>query len=88
MWYNRAGCERTEVDRYSASEANMTVHLYLSLMPEALIASMLTPEEFGVYYAVGSAKKSRGRAMFFEIDPDYRHKSLRIDDGCDSWSEP
>jgi len=26
----------------------MAVHLYLSLIPEALIASMLTPEEFGV----------------------------------------
>jgi hypothetical protein len=59
----------------------MTVHLYLSLMPEALIASMLTPEEFGVYYAVGTAKKARGQAMFFEIDPSYRHESLRIDEG-------
>ena len=35
------------------------IHLYLSLIPEALIASMLTPEEFGVYYAVGTANKSR-----------------------------
>ena len=59
----------------------MTVHLYLSLMPEALIASMLTPEEFGVYYAVGTAKKARGQAMFFEIDPDYRHEALRIEEG-------
>ena len=50
----------------------MTVHLYLSLIPEALIASMLTPEEFGVYYAVGSQKKSRGQAIFFEIDPSFR----------------
>ena len=50
----------------------MTVHLYLSLIPEALITSMLTPEEFGVYYAVGSQKKSRGQAIFFEIDPKFR----------------
>ncbi|HDQ35160.1 MAG TPA: hypothetical protein ENN14_02480 [Chloroflexi bacterium] len=57
------------------------VHLYLSVIPEALIASMLTPEEFGIYYAVGSVKKSRGQAMFFEIDPDYRHDDLPIEKG-------
>jgi len=34
----------------------MTIHLYLSLSPEALIASMLSPEDFGSYYALGSAK--------------------------------
>jgi hypothetical protein len=59
----------------------MTVHLYLSLLPEALIASMLTPEEFGVYYALGSAKKSRGQAIFFEIDPDFRHDYFRVEEG-------
>jgi hypothetical protein len=59
----------------------MSVHLYLSMIPEALIASMLTPEEFGVYYAVGSAKKSRGQAIFFEVDPEFRSDALRIDEG-------
>lgn len=59
----------------------MGIHLYLSMIPEALIASMLTPEEFGVYYAVGSEKKSRGQAMFFELDPDFRHPELPIDEG-------
>ena len=59
----------------------MTVHLYLSLIPEALIASMLTPEEFGVYYAVGTAKKSRGQAIFFEIDPNFRSEYFDIDAG-------
>ena len=59
----------------------MAVHFYLSLMPEALIASMLTPEEFGVYYAVGSLKKARGEAVFCEIDPDFRHDFFRIDEG-------
>jgi hypothetical protein len=62
-------------------EIAMGVHLYLSMIPEALIASMLTPEEFGVYYAVGSEKKSRGQAIFFEIDPDFRHAELPIDEG-------
>ncbi len=59
----------------------MEKHLYLSMIPEALIASMLTPEEFGAYYAVGSLKKSRGQAIFFEIDPAFRHDDLPVDEG-------
>jgi len=59
----------------------MAHHLYLSVMPEALICSMLTPEEFGVYYAVGTQKKAREQAIFFELDPDFRHDSLRIKEG-------
>ena len=58
----------------------MNVHLYLSLMPEALIVSMLNPEDFGTYYAVGTAKKSRGQAMFFEVDINFRHPFFRIDE--------
>ena len=50
----------------------MKIHLYLSLNPEALIASHLPPEEFGAYLAVGTQKYSRGQAMFFEVDPDVR----------------
>ena len=61
----------------------MKVHLYLSLMPEALIASMLSPEEFGNYYAVGTLKKSHGQAMFIEIDPDFRHEYFRIEEGLE-----
>jgi len=59
----------------------MTKHLYLSMIPEALIASMLTPEEFGAYYAVGSLKKSHGQAIFFEVDPDFRHAELPVEEG-------
>ena len=59
----------------------MTVHLYLSLIPEALIASMLSPEEFGAYYAVGTQKKSRGQAIFFEIDPKFRNDFFHIEEG-------
>lgn len=44
-------------------------HLYLSLIPQALIASMLAPEAFGRYYAVGTKVHSRGEAIFFEVDP-------------------
>ncbi len=57
------------------------IHLYLSLIPEALIASMLTPEEFGVYYAVGTAKKAHGQAVFLEVDPSFRDDYFRIQEG-------
>ncbi len=43
--------------------------IYLSLIPQALIASMLEPEAFGRYYAVGTRVHSRGEAIFFEVDP-------------------
>ncbi len=46
----------------------MQTYLYLSLTPEALIASMLSPEEFGNYLAVGTKKRTRGQAIFFELD--------------------
>jgi hypothetical protein len=46
----------------------MAAHLYLSTIPEALIASMLTPMDFGAYYAVGMEKKSHGQAQFFSVD--------------------
>jgi hypothetical protein len=59
----------------------MTVYLYLSLIPEALIVSMLPPAQFGEYYAVGAYKKKRGQAMFVELDPDFRHPFFRIDEG-------
>lgn len=48
----------------------MKKYLYLSLTPEALIASMLPPNEFGTYLAVGTKKRTRGQAIFFEIDRD------------------
>ena len=57
----------------------MDVHLYFSLIPEALIASMLPPERFGQYYATGHKFKSKGQALFFEIDPDFRHEYFEID---------
>lgn len=43
-------------------------YLYLSVIPQALIASMLDPAEFGQYYAVGTRGVSRGEAIFFEVD--------------------
>lgn len=57
----------------------MTVHLYFSLIPEALIASNLPPEKFGQYYATGSGYKSKGQCIFFEVDPSFRHEYFDID---------
>lgn len=61
----------------------MTVHLYFSLIPEALIASMLPPDEFGTYYAVGTHKKLHGQAMFIELDPNFRHEFFKIEAGIE-----
>lgn len=61
----------------------MDCYMYLSLTPEALVLSMLPPEEFGVYYSTGTEKKTHERAMFFEVDPAFRHDELRIEEGLE-----
>lgn len=58
----------------------MTIYYYLSLIPESIIASMLPPEDFGNYYALGSHKRSRGQAIFFEIDPAKSGESINFAD--------
>ena len=55
------------------------IHLYYSLIPAALIASQLTPEQFGQYYATGYGYRSKGQALFFEVDPGFRHDYFEID---------
>jgi hypothetical protein len=59
----------------------MSVYLYFSLIPEALIASNLPPEQFGQYYATGHQFKSKGEAIFFEVDPAFRSDYFRIEEG-------
>jgi hypothetical protein len=61
----------------------MTKHLYLSLIQEALIASMLSPDEFGTYYAVGSHKTERGQVIFAELDPAFRNDYFKIEQGLE-----
>lgn len=56
----------------------MEKYLYLSLAPEALIASNLAPEEFGTYYATGDKQHSFDQAIFFEIDPNFKSDYLPI----------
>lgn len=46
----------------------MNQYVYLSATPESLVASQLPPVEFGNYLAVGTRKRIRGQAIFFELD--------------------
>ena len=61
----------------------MTVYLYFSLIPEALIASNLSPEKFGQYYATGSGYKSKGQCIFFEVDTSFRNDFFDIQTAID-----
>jgi len=45
----------------------MRTYLYLSMTPESLVASQLSPEEFGAYMAVGTRKSAHGQVMFFDL---------------------
>jgi len=57
----------------------MKKYLYLSLTPEALIASMLPPYEFGNYLAVGTKKRTRGEAIFLEVDMEKLNNHFPLD---------
>lgn len=71
---------------FRALAGAMHAYLYLSLIPEALIASHLSPAEFGSYLAVGPKNRSRGPAMFFSLSPEYRDeifRTFRVDPSLD-----
>lgn len=46
----------------------MSKYIYLTANPEALVASMLPPEEFGHYLSTGTKKRNKGQSIFFEVD--------------------
>jgi hypothetical protein len=48
----------------------MKPRLYLNLIPESLVASALEPAAYGSYMAVGLHAKTRGQAIFFDVDGD------------------
>lgn len=48
----------------------MKQYFYLSATPESIIASHLGPADFGNYLAVGTKKRIRGQAIYFELDPE------------------
>ncbi|MFH1965792.1 MAG: hypothetical protein ABIJ42_09675 [Acidobacteriota bacterium] len=58
----------------------MNVHLYFSMIPEALVASMLPPAEFGAYLATGTEKRAHGQAVFFDLFPDFQSDFFNISD--------
>ena len=61
--------------------AEYAKHLYLILYPnEALVASQLTPEEFGMHYSVGSPRHFTGKVIFVEVDTNFRNPYLRLED--------
>lgn len=57
----------------------MNVHLYLSLLPEALVFSMLPPADFGRYIAVGAEKRTRGQAVFMEVDQEVASEAFDLE---------
>lgn len=46
----------------------MSKFIYLTCTPEALVASMLPPEKFGLYLSTGTKKRNKGQTIFFEVD--------------------
>lgn len=48
----------------------MNAYYYLVATPESLIASHLSPHEFGNYLSVGTQKQIHGQNIFFELNPD------------------
>ena len=54
-------------------------YLYLSLLPESLVASMMDPFSFGNYLAVGTKKRLHRQAMFFEIE-NLENTSFNMED--------
>jgi hypothetical protein len=46
----------------------MSKYIYLTCNPEALVASMLPPDNFGHYMSTGTKKKNKGQTIFFEVD--------------------
>lgn len=48
----------------------MEKFFYLVATPESMLASHLSPRDFGNYMAVGTKKRTRGQVIFFEVDPE------------------
>jgi hypothetical protein len=57
----------------------MEKYIYLTATPEALIASMLPPVEFGAYLSTGTKKRNKGQAIFFEVDLGQIEKLIDMD---------
>ncbi|RLD09948.1 MAG: hypothetical protein DRI44_07315 [Chlamydiae bacterium] len=49
-------------------------YLYLSMLPESLIMSMLSPVEFGQYLSVGTSKRTHSQAIYFDIKDGFENE--------------
>ena len=56
----------------------MERYLYMTLFPEALIASMLPPEDFCKYLAVGTEKRAHEHTMLFQISSDLESDYFKL----------
>jgi hypothetical protein len=57
----------------------MSKYIYLTCTPEALVASMLPPKEFGMYLSTGTKKRNKGQTIFFEVDLGQIEKIIDVD---------
>ncbi len=57
----------------------MSKYIYLTCTPEALVASMLPPEGFGIYLSTGTKKRNKGQTIFLEVDLEQIKNLIDID---------
>jgi hypothetical protein len=57
----------------------MSRYVYLTSNPEALVASMLPPEGFGLYLSTGTKKRNKSQTIFFEVDIDRIEKLIDLE---------
>ena len=57
----------------------MSKYIYLTCNPEALVASMLPPEGFGMYLSTGTKKRNKSQTIFFEVDLDKIENLIDMD---------
>ncbi len=57
----------------------MSKYIYLTCTPEALVASMLPPKEFGLYLSTGTKKRNKGQTIFLEVDLGQIEKIIDMD---------
>jgi hypothetical protein len=57
----------------------MSKYTYLTCTPEALVASMLPPEGFGMYLSTGTKKRNKGQTIYFEVDLDKIENLIDMD---------
>ena len=68
----------------------MKRYLYLNLSPESLVVSMLPPEDYGKYMALGIHHRTNDQAIFVELDTETDHewiRALKLEDVCQPHSD-